>query len=363
MSQLAARYDAINLSQGYPDFSCSPKLIKLVNEYMKKGMNQYAHMAGVPELRQAISAKTKAMYGKRYDAEKEITVTSGATEALYAAIAAVVRPEDEVLIFEPAYDSYVPAIKLNGGLVRFAQLEYPDYHINWDEVRKMITSRTRLIIINTPHNPTGAVLKEHDLDELVRIVEDNDIFVLSDEVYEHIIFDGLKHCSMAKHEVLREKSFIVSSFGKTFHTTGWKVGYCLAPAYLTKEFRKVHQYLTFSTSTPMQYAMAEFLQDASSWKQLAGFYEEKRDYFLKLMAGSKFEPIESKGTYFQLMSYKGFSEEKDTDLAVQLTKKAGVASIPVSVFYREGVDNKVLRFCFAKEKDTLEKAAEKLCKI
>lgn len=363
MSQLATQHGAINLSQGFPDFSCSGKLIDRVHHYMKQGMNQYAHMAGVPALREVIAAKTEKMYGKGYDPEKEITITSGATEALYAAIAAVVRPDDEVLLFDPAYDSYAPAVQLHGGIARHLQLEYPGYAINWEEVRKMITNRTRMIIINTPHNPTGAVLRENDLHELARIVQDSAIYILSDEVYEHIIFDGQQHYSMAVNEVLREKSFVVSSFGKTLHTTGWKLGYCLAPAGLTAEFRKVHQYLTFSTSTPMQHAIADYLQDTSVWEDLPAFYQEKRDYFLTLMEASRFEPVPSRGTYFQLLSYKNIAAEKDTEMAVKLTKEVGVAAIPVSVFYKEGVDNKVLRFCFAKENATLEQAAEKLCRI
>jgi methionine aminotransferase len=363
MSKLANEHNAINLSQGFPDFPISSKLIELVNYYMKKGFNQYAPMQGVPILRQIISNKVEKNYGIKYDPDKEINITAGATEAIYAAISSFVRDDDQVIIFEPAYDSYVPAILLNGGMVKYARLEYPDYRINWDEVPRLISQNTRMIIINTPHNPTGSILKHDDLVKLENLIRGRDIVVLSDEVYEHLIFDGNRHESICRYPELASRSFVIGSFGKTFHATGWKVGYVMAPENLMSEFRKAHQFIVFAVNTPVQYALAEFLSDDTNVAGLPQFYQKKRDYFLELMKNSRFNVIPSFGTYFQLLDYSRISEEGDMDFAVRLTKEFGIASIPVSPFYHKNLDNKVLRFCFAKENHTLEKAAEILCKI
>tara|TARA_R110001592_G_scaffold102362_3_gene289089 strand:- start:995 stop:2155 length:1161 start_codon:yes stop_codon:yes gene_type:complete len=358
MSQLAAENKAINLSQGFPDFESSDELINLVTNAMKKGLNQYAPMAGVFELREQIAQKIENLYGAKYHPESEITITAGATQAIYTAIAATITEGDEVIIFTPAYDCYEPAIELNGGKTVFVQMHTPNYKIDWEDVKKLINQRTKMIIINTPHNPTGTILSEKDMLALEKIVSDTDIIVLSDEVYEHIIFDDKKHQSAAKFPKLMERSFIVSSFGKTFHNTGWKMGYCVAPKNLMKEFRKAHQFIVFSVNTPMQYALAEHLKNENNYLSLNGFYQQKRDYFVDLIKDSKFEILPSKGTYFQLLSYKNISEESDTDFAIRLTKENGIASIPVSVFYQKNVDEKILRFCFAKKEDTLLKAAE-----
>jgi methionine aminotransferase len=363
MSQLANETKAINLSQGFPDFESSDELINLVTDAMKKGLNQYAPMAGVFELRAQIAQKIENLYGAKYHPESEITVTSGATQAIYTAIAATITEGDEVIIFTPAYDCYEPAIELNGGKTVFIQMHAPVYNIDWEDVKKMINQRTKMIIINTPHNPTGTILQEEDMLALEKIVSDTDIIVLSDEVYEHIIFDDKKHQSASKFPRLMERSFIVSSFGKTFHNTGWKMGYCVAPKNLMKEFRKAHQFIVFSVNTPMQYALAEYLKNENNYLSLNRFYQQKRDYFVDLIKDSKFETLPSKGTYFQLLSYKNISDEKDTDFAVRLTKEFGVASIPVSVFYQKNVDEKILRFCFAKKEDTLLKAAEVLNRV
>jgi methionine aminotransferase len=363
MSRLANEYQAINLSQGFPDFSCDPALTELVYKNMQKGHNQYAPMPGIMPLRELIAEKTEALYGTRYDPETEITITAGGTQAIYTAITAMVREDDEVLIFEPAYDCYVPAIELNGGKAVYYQLKAPDYNIDWNEVQKLVNHHTRMIIINTPHNPTGSILKADDMAKLEKLTKGTDIIILSDEVYEHILFDGNVHQGVARYPGLADHSFIVSSFGKTFHTTGWKMGYCLAPKNLMEEFRKVHQFLVFSVNTPIQYALAEFLKQKDKYMELGNFYQKKRDYFNRLVAGSRFTCKPSDGTYFQLLGYKKISDEKDTDFAVRLVKDFGLASIPVSVFYHQPADFKVLRFCFAKQDETLEKAAEIICKI
>lgn len=363
MSGLANEYGAINLSQGFPNFPASPDLIDLVTKYMRKGFNQYAPMSGIKELREIIAQKTFDLYKVNYNPNTEITVTSGGTEALFSAISAVVTQGDEVIVFEPAYDSYVPAIQLNGGIPVFISLESPDFNINWERVKNKISDKTKLIIVNTPHNPTGAVLNSKDLSELASIVENTNIFLIGDEVYEHIIFDGLPHLSLMTNSILQERSFIISSFGKTFHVTGWKVGYCVAPAYLTTEFRKVHQFLTFSTFTPVQYAIAEFLKNPNNYLNLPAFYEKKRNKFLDSIIKSRFTFIPSKGSYFQNLSYQAITDENDYDLAIRLTKEIGVASVPVSVFYHDKQDNKILRFCFAKDDETIEKAGEKLSKL
>ncbi len=361
MSRLAVEHQAINLSQGFPDFSCPPELLDLVENYMRKGFNQYAPMQGVMPLREAIAIKTEMLYSAIYDPETEITVCAGGTQAIYTAISAVIKEDDEVIIFEPAYDCYTPAVEMNGGNPIYIQLKLPDYRIDWNEVKKLITHRTRMIILNTPHNPTGSILTARDMQTLEKLTKDTDIIILSDEVYEHVIFDGYEHQSLARYPLLAERSFIVSSFGKTFHTTGWKIGYCIAPANLMAEFRRVHQYMVFSVNTPIQYALADYLRNADHFMGLREFYRKKRDLFISLVEGSAFKLRPSSGTYFQLLSYNDITEEKDTDFAIRLTKENGIASIPVSVFYSRPQDNKVLRFCFAKEDETLKRAAEKIC--
>ncbi len=363
MSDLANSHGAINLSQGFPDFECSAELIDLVSQNMKKGFNQYAPMQGVFALREAIAEKVEALYSASYDPEKEITITAGGTQAIYAAIAAVIREGDEVIVFEPAYDSYVPVIELNGGIPIYVHLKTPDYHIDWNEVKKLINQRTRMIMINTPHNPTGSILTAIDMQHLEKLTKNTDIIILSDEVYEHILFDGYEHQSVSRYPKLAERSFVVFSFGKSYHATGWKVGYCLAPANLMAEFRKIHQFMVFSVSTPVQYALAEYLKKKDAYLELNAFYQQKRDYFNRLVKDSKFKLIPSPGTYFQLLSYNKITEENDVVFAKRLITEAGVAAIPTSVFYHKPVDNHVLRFCFAKQDETLERAAEKLCSI
>ena len=363
MSKLAAEHKAINLSQGFPDFPISEKLIGYVNKYMKMGYNQYAPMPGVQVLREMISKKIEKTYNIIYDPEKEINITAGATQAIFTIISTFVRDEDEVIIFEPAYDSYVPSVKLQGGLVKYATLKSPGYHIDWNQVTRLISSRTRMIIINTPHNPTGSVLKPEDLQKLENLIKNTDIIVLSDEVYEHLIYDGLRHESVCRYPGLVSRSFVVGSFGKTFHATGWKLGYVLAPENLMAEFRKVHQFNVFACNTPIQYAIAEFLQNKRNYEGLSRFFQQKRDLFLTLIEGSRFNPIPSYGTYFQLLDYSRITDEKETDFAVRLVKEYQIASIPVSVFYHKMTDRKVLRFCFAKTDETLKKAAKILCKI
>ncbi|MEQ1666445.1 MAG: methionine aminotransferase, partial [Bdellovibrionales bacterium] len=361
MSKMAADYNAINLSQGFPDFNCSPELIELANGYMKKGMNQYAPMAGLMKLREMIAEKTKNIYGAAFDPETEITVTAGATQAIYTAIAAMIHEGDEVIVFEPAYDCYTPAIELSGGRPIYLQLKYPDYKINWENVKKVINHRTRMIIINTPHNPTGSIISAADMVQLEILTRNTDIIILSDEVYEHIIFDGSEHQSVARFPHLAERSFIVSSFGKTFHTTGWKIGYCVAPQNLMTEFRKVHQYLVFACNTPIQHAVADFLKNENEYLGLGKFYQKKRDYFNERLKKSTFTYTPAAGTYFQLLRYDKITKEKDIDYAVRMIKEEKIASVPVSVFYHEKLDEHVLRFCFAKSEETLEKAAEILC--
>ncbi|MFN5346858.1 MAG: methionine aminotransferase [Bacteroidota bacterium] len=363
MSGLANETGAINLSQGFPSFEVSRELIELYHQAMMNNHNQYAPMPGLLPLREELSKKTEKVHGAYYNPESEITITAGGTQALYTAITAFINKGDEVIIFEPAYDSYKPAIELAGGIVKPYSLTPPDYRINWEEVKQMITSKTKMIMINTPHNPSGTILSAYDLEQLDAITRDTNIIVLSDEVYEHIIFDGEIHQSVARFENLKNRSVIVYSFGKTFHATGWKTGYCLAPEYLMKEFRKVHQFLVFSVNTPLQVALAAYLKNEEHYLNLPSFYQAKRDYFLSLIEGCSFAFTPCKGSYFQLLDYSSFSNEKDTDLAIRLTKEFGIASIPVSVFYSSPVDTKMLRFCFAKDNVTLEKAAEKIHRI
>ncbi|MGB2713333.1 MAG: methionine aminotransferase [Vicinamibacterales bacterium] len=363
MSRLAADLGAINLSQGFPDFDCDPELVDAVARHMRAGRNQYAPMQGVLPLREAISAKYEALYGRRYDPETEVTVTSGGTEAIFDAVAAMVHPGDEVIMLEPCYDSYVPATVLNGGVPRIVSMRPRTYEIDWDAVRTAVTGRTRLLMINSPHNPTGAVITAADIRELQSLVHDTGIHIVSDEVYEHIIFDGIRHESMARYEDLAAHTFVIGSFGKTFHTTGWKIGYAVAPAALTTEFRKVHQFVTFSTITPVQYGIADFLADHGRLTELAPFYQCKRDLFLDLMKESRFKPLRCRGSYFQLMDYSAITDEPDADFAIRLTKEHGVASIPTSPFLYHLPAPKILRFCFAKKDETLERAAERLRKV
>lgn len=363
MTQMANEHRAINLSQGFPDFPISDKLIRLVDQAMKKGYNQYAPMPGLPQLREQIAEKTSRLYGATYDPDTEITVTAGATQALYAAITAFVRDEDEVIIFEPAYDSYAPAIKLNGGMPIAFKLKTPDYSIDWDEVKRLISSRTRMIIINSPHNPTGSVLGDKDLQELERMTRNSGILVLSDEVYEHIIFDGIPHQSVCKYPALFDRSLVICSFGKTFHATGWKMGYCVAPRRLMKEFRKVHQFMVFAVNTPIQHALAAYISDSVNYRGLEVFYQERRDFFLQAVSSSRFTFIPAAGTYFQLLDYSRISDEDEFAFATRLVKEHKIAAVPTSSFYSKPVNNRVLRFCFAKSEQTLEAAANILCKI
>jgi methionine transaminase len=363
MSRLATELGAINLSQGFPDFDCDPELVEAVTRHMRAGRNQYAPMQGVLPLREAIASKYEEFHGRRYDPDTEITVTSGGTEAIFDAVAAVLHPGDEAIVLEPCYDSYVPAIELSGGIPVVVPLTFPDYAIDWDAVRAAVTAKTRLIFVNTPHNPAGAVLTPSDIRELTALVSGTPILIISDEVYEHIIFDGVQHESMARHPELAARSFVVGSFGKTYHTTGWKIGYAVAPAALTAEFRKVHQFVTFSTITPVQYALADFLASRRGLAELAPFFQAKRDLFLTLMAGSRFTPLKSRGSYFQLMDYSAITAEPDAEFAIRLTKEHGVASIPTSPFLYRTPAPRVLRFCFAKKDETLERAAERLRQV
>lgn len=363
MSKLASECNAINLSQGFPNFESSQELISLVNHYMKKGMNQYAPMQGVIPLRERIAGKMEKLYSLKYNPDTEITITAGATQAIYTAITAMVRENDEVIIFSPAYDSYAPAVELCGGRPVSVPLEYPKFTINWERVKKLFNHSTRMIIINSPHNPTGTILTAQDLIKLENITRDTNIVVVSDEVYEHIVFDGYEHQSVARFPKLAERSFIVYSFGKTFHNTGWKVGYILSPENLMVEFRKVHQFNVFTVNTPVQYALADFLENEKNYTVIPGFYQKKRDFFNSRLRSSRFQLIPSAGTYFQLLDYSKITQEKDTDFAVRLTREFGVASIPISVFYQKNIESKALRFCFAKTEETLEKATEILCKV
>lgn len=360
MSALAVEHNAINLSQGFPDFPVDPLLYELVYKASRDGHNQYAQMPGVRSLREGISNLISRIYNVQKDPDKEITVTSGATEALFAAICVTVKQGDEVIIFDPAYDSYEPAVILNGGIPVRIPLTFPDFKIDREKVLSSVNKKTRLIILNSPNNPTGAVILKDDFHFLKEVILKNNLYLLSDEVYEHIIFDGLKHYSAVADVELYKRSFTVSSFGKTFHITGWKVGYCTAPENLTKEFRKIHQFLTFSTSTPFQYALSEYIADTNRILELKNFYERKRDFFRSLLTKNGLKPFSSSGTYFQLLDYYSLSNENDTEFAVRLTKDFGVASIPISVFYKDKTDNKLLRFCFAKENLTLENAVKAL---
>jgi len=363
MSSLANEEGALNMSQGFPDFDVDPKLIELVSKNMRLGNNQYAPMQGALRLREAISNKVEKAYGVKYSPDSEITITAGATQAIFTAISAFVKENDEVIIFTPAYDCYQPAIELNGGRPIFVQLHAPTYKIDWEAVKKVISRKTKMIIINTPHNPSGTMLTKEDLMELDKITSGSEIIILSDEVYEHIVFDGKEHESICKYPGLVNRSMATYSFGKTFHVTGWKMGYCIGPENLMQEFRKVHQFNVFSCNHPAQLAIAEYLEDENNYKNLGSFYQGKRDLFLDAVSNSRFEPITCEGTYFQLLKYDQITDETDTDFAIRLTKEFGLASIPVSVFYHNPLDEKVLRFCFAKGEETLQRAGEILAKV
>ena len=358
MSRMALEQGAINLSQGFPDFNVSGELISLIHRNMMEGHNQYAPMAGVPALRKIISEVVMETYCRKTDPETEITITAGGTEAIFSAIAALVSQGDEVIVFDPAYDSYDPSIRLNGGISVHLRLSPPLFAIDWDEVKARITDRTRMIIVNSPHNPSGSVLSEQDLKSLEEIALKHGILVLSDEVYERIIFDKIPHQSVLKFPGLASQSVAVFSFGKTFHATGWKIGYAVAPEALTKEIRRVHQFITFSVNTPVQHALAEFMSNPANYLQLGEFFQKKRNYFLEQIKRSSFEPLPCNGTYFQILSYKAVSDKQDTAMAEWLTKEHKLASIPVSVFYQDDVQDRLLRFCFAKSDETLQKAGK-----
>jgi len=363
MSSLAAELGAVNLGQGFPDFPMSEELVALVDQAMRDGFNQYAHMNGLASLREVLAEKIAGLYHTTVNPETQLTITPGGTYAIYTALTTILRPGDEVIVFEPAYDSYIPNILINGAIPVRIDLRWPDYRVDWDEVRQKITPRTRLIMLNTPHNPTGAILRAADLEQLRHIVKDTNIFIHSDEVYEHIIFNGLPHESILRYPDLLERSFVSFSFGKVFHCTGWKLGYSVSSPSLMKEFRKVHQFNCFSCHTPSQVGLARYLTNKETYLSLSAFLQQKRDFFAKLMAATKFTPLPSFGSYFQLYKYDRISDEPDKDFAIRITKEYGVAAIPVSVFYTEGKDDRVVRFCFAKKEETLEKAAERLMKI
>jgi methionine transaminase len=363
MSKMALEHQAINLSQGFPDFPVSEKLIDLIHQNMKAGHNQYAPMPGVPALRKVIAEVIDKTYQRSTDFETEITITAGGTEAIFSTIAALVNQGDEVIVFDPAYDCYDPAIRLNGGIPVHINLRPPHFAIDWQEVKSKITSHTRMIMVNTPHNPTGAALSENDLLLLQEIALAHNLLVLSDEVYERIIFDGLAHQSILKFAALREQSIAVFSFGKTFHATGWKVGYVVASENITREIRKAHQFVTFSVNTPTQFALAEYMTDPENYLHLGKFYQQKRDFFLAQIKGSSFEVLPCFGSYFQLLSYKTISQKKETEMAEWMTKEKKLAPIPVSAFYKHGSDQQLLRFCFAKGEQTLERAGEILRRI
>jgi methionine transaminase len=360
MSQLALEYNAVNLGQGFPDFQMSNELTDLVNKAMKSGYNQYTHMNGLPLLRERLAEKVQKLYSRSIDADKQITVTPGGTYAIYTALTAALQPGDEVIVFEPAYDSYIPNIEVNGARPVLINLQYPDYSIPWEEVKQKITARTRMIMINTPQNPTGSVLGEQDIQQLRDITAGTGILILSDEVYEHLIFDDIPHFSILRYPDLLERSFVCFSFGKTYHCTGWKLGYCISSDALMKEFRKVHQFNCFTCNTPLQVGIADYITNEEAYLSLPKFYQAKRDFFAGLMRSTPFKPMISHGSYFQCYSYAHLSEEADKDFALRLIKEYGIVTIPVSAFYKKGKDDKVLRFCFAKKEETLEKAVEKL---
>jgi methionine transaminase len=363
MSRLAEEHGAVNLSQGFPDFDTAPELIETVARFMRDGYNQYAPMTGVFALRDAVSRKIERLYGRRYDPATEITITTGATEGLFVTLTALVHPGDEVLLFQPAYDSYAPAVRLSGGIPRFVTLRRPEYRIDWDEVRRAISPRTRVILLNSPHNPTGTMLDRDDIRDLGEVLQRTGAIVIADEVYEHIVFDGARHESLARYPEIAERAVVISSFGKTYHATGWKVGYCAAPEAISAEIARVHQWVTFAVNGAVQRAYAEFVNRDPECAGLAGFYQAKRDRFLSLIAGSRFRPLACRGTYFQLLDYSAITNERDSDFALRLITEHGVAAIPVTPFLADGDPGPVLRFCFAKRDETLEKAADRLRRI
>ncbi len=360
MSQLAVEQNAINLGQGFPDFAMSSELTDLVNKAMRDGGNQYVHMNGLSLLRERLAEKIKKLYNNTIDADAQITVTPGGTYAIYTAFTTLLQPGDEVIVFEPAYDSYIPNIEINGAKPILISLQFPDYSIPWQQVQEKVNARTKAIIINSPHNPTGAVMSENDIQQLRSIVENTNMLIISDEVYEHLIFDDILHQSILRYPDLLERSFVCFSFGKTYHCTGWKIGYCVSSPGLMKEFRKVHQFNCFSCNSPVQFALATFLQNEEAYTALGSFMQQKRDFFRGLMQQTQFKLIPSHGSYFECYSYKDFSDENDKELAIRLTKEKGVATIPISSFYKDATDNKVLRFCFAKKEETLQNAVQRL---
>lgn len=363
IGQLSAEHNALNLSQGAPNFACDPALVESVARAMRAGHNQYAPMSGVAALRNALSAKALALYGTHYDANDEVTVMASASEGLYSAISALVHPGDEVIYFEPSFDSYAPIVRLQGATPIPIALSLEDLSIDWDEVAAAINSRTRMIIVNSPHNPTGAIFDDEDIARLTALTRNSDIIILSDEVYEHVVFDGRRHESMACHQALAERSVIVSSFGKTYHVTGWRVGYCLAPAALTTEIRKVHQFMMFSADTPMQVAFTEALADPQSYLGLADFYQQKRDILANALQGSRFELLPSGGSFFMLARFRGFSDETDDQFVLRLIRDHQIATIPLSAFYSHGAPTGLIRLSFAKDNDTLLEGARRLCQV
>lgn len=363
IGQLSAQHKAINLSQGAPNFACDAGLIAGVTQAMEAGHNQYAPMTGLPVLKERIAEKIATLYGTRYDVDSEVLITASASQGIYSAIGGLVHPGDEVIYFEPSFDSYAPIVRLQGATPVAIKLTVPDFSVNWDEVRAAITPRTRMIIVNTPHNPSGQVFSREDLNQLAALTRNTDIVILSDEVYEHVVFDGEQHHGMATHPQLAERSVIISSFGKTYHVTGWRVGYCVAPAALMDEICKVHQFLMFSADTPMQYAFAGHMTDPQSWLSLAAFYQQKRDLLQRLLADSPFRLLPSAGSFFMLADYSHFSDESDSEMIKRLITDYGVATIPLSAFYTDGTDNKLIRLSFAKDEATLLAGAQALCHV
>jgi methionine transaminase len=363
MSGLANQHGAINLGQGFPDYQMSEELVAKVNEVMLKGWNQYVPMQGYMPLRESIAEKVEFLYGTKISPDTQITITPGGTYAIYTALTTVLQPGDEVILFEPAYDSYIPNVEINGAIPVLIDLKFPEYKIDWNEVRSKITPKTKVIMLNSPHNPTGSVLDEADMKELASIVKSTNIFILSDEVYEHIIFDNIPHQSILRYPELLERSFVCFSFGKTYNCTGWKLGYCISSAETMAEFRKVHQFNSFCCHTPSQVALSEFLKNKEAYLSLSGIMQQKRDYFTELMKQTKFDMLNSSGSYFICAKYNRISDEGDKEFAIRITKEYGVATIPVSAFYKAGTDNKVVRFCFSKKNETLETAVERLTKI
>ena len=363
MSGLANQYNAINLGQGFPDYQMSEVLMNKVNEVMHKGWNQYVPMQGYMPLRESIVEKVELLYKTKISPDSQITITPGGTYAIYTALTTILQPGDEVIVFEPAYDSYIPNVEINGAIPVLIDLKFPEYKVDWAEVKRRVSSKTKAILINSPQNPTGSVLSEKDIEELRSIVKDTNIFIVSDEVYEHLIFDNISHQSILRYPDLLERSFVCFSFGKSYNCTGWKLGYCISSAESTVEFRKVHQFNCFSCHTPSQVALAEFLKNKNEYLSLSGIMQQKRDYFIHLMKNTKFDLLDSKGSYFICGKYDRISNESDRDFAIRITKEYGIATIPVSVFYKSGTDNKVIRFCFSKKNETLEAAAERLSKI